>query len=197
MASEIAVLLRNNKHSTASLRYALKCNDFVSQIQKTPIQIPIPQNSPALIDIGYFRPSITITGLVDDIGGSITETTALYQGMSSVTHSGYDDWAADGRGYTGSNTYATVDRTYYIPYKNALEAACYTWISTDNTDLEIEIANSLIPTAYTYSSTAYLSTGGGIWGVAIQQARFQKMAAKEDRWEFTMQFVAKARKDAF
>ena len=201
MAGDIAVLLRDNYHSNANtIRYALKCNDFVSQVAKTPIQIPIAQTPPTLIDIGFFRPAITITGLVDDIGGNPSNTTAGYHGMTSVSHTGYDDWdVATKRGFTNpdSPSYATSTQTYYIPYKNALEEACYKWISNDNTPLEIEIADSTIPVGYTYNSTAYQSTGGGIWEVAIQQARFQKQEGSEDRWEFTMQFVAKSRKDVF
>ena len=200
MAGDIAVLLRDNYHSHPSaIRYALKCNDFVSQVAKTPIQIPIAQTPPTLIDIGFFRPAITITGLVDDIGGTTSETPG-YQSMTAVSHTGFDDWdTATKRGFTNpdSPAYDTTTEVYYIPYKNALEEACYKWISNDNTPLEIEIANSTYPKSYTYSGTTYHSTGGGIWEVAIQQARFQKQAGREDRWEFTMQFVAKSRKDVF
>jgi hypothetical protein len=39
------------------------------------------------------------------------------------------------------------------------------------------------------------ATGGAIYEVAIQQCRFSLKAATEDRYEFTMQFVAKARLD--
>jgi len=195
--ADIAVLLRNNPHSTANIRYALKCNDFVSQVVKTPIQIPIAQQSPTLIDIGFFRPSITITGLVDDIGGDTSESTVGFESLASVTHTGFDTWGADGRGIVGTSSYTAVARTYYIPYKNILEEACYNWIATDNTSLEVEIADATRPVSYTYpSGTVNHGTGGGVWEVAIQQARFQKSAAKEDRWEFTMQFVAKSRKDA-
>jgi len=38
-------------------------------------------------------------------------------------------------------------------------------------------------------------SGGGVYSVAIQQARFQVDAAKEDRWTFQMQLVCKARDD--
>ena len=55
----LAVLLRNGSHTSATIRYALKCNDVAISYAKTPIQIPIAQQSPELIDLGYFRPSIT------------------------------------------------------------------------------------------------------------------------------------------
>ncbi len=200
MAGDIAVLLRSSYHSDdTGVRYALKCNDFVSQVAKTPIQVPIAQTTPILIDIGFFRPSITITGLVDDIGGNPSNVTADgYMGMTSVSHTGFDDWDLSTlRGFTNpdSPSYQTTTETYYIPYKNALETACYKWISNENTPLELELADSTYPVGHAVSGTPYQSTGGGIWEVAIQQARFQKQAGREDRWEFTMQFVAKARKD--
>ena len=37
------------------------------------------------------------------------------------------------------------------------------------------------------------ATGGAIYQVAIQQMRFEVQAGKEDRWQYTMQFVARAR----
>ena len=43
----LAVLLRDGPHDGAdTTRYALKCNDVAISISKTPIQIPIPQQSP-------------------------------------------------------------------------------------------------------------------------------------------------------
>ena len=79
----LAVLLRDGPHDGAdTTRYALKCNDVAISISKTPIQIPIPQQSPELVDIGYFRPSITITGIVDTVGGNTDVTAAGFEGMS-------------------------------------------------------------------------------------------------------------------
>ena len=58
----VAVLLRNGLHDAstgdtreASIRYALKCDSAVIQFQKTPIQIPIPQQSPELFDLGIIK----------------------------------------------------------------------------------------------------------------------------------------------
>ena len=38
-------------------------------------------------------------------------------------------------------------------------------------------------------------TGGAIYRVAIQSARFGLNASREDRYDFSMQFVAAARQD--
>ena len=57
----LAVLLRNGTHAAADERYILKCDNASIQVAKTPIQIPIPQQSPELFDIGIFRPSITVS----------------------------------------------------------------------------------------------------------------------------------------
>lgn len=207
---ELAILLRNGSHADATVRYALKCNDIAISISKTPIQIPIPQQSPELIDIGYFRPSITLAGLVDTVGGNIQNNATGNADMSyfdfvrqtvSAT-AGSAKWADGGTG-------DTTAKRYYIPYKNALEEACVKWIYTNATELELEVGDSKFPvsaagggylhgsvtqTRYASNTTA-AATGGAIYRVAIQQARFQLNAAREDRYDFTMQFVAEARLD--
>ena len=172
--ANLAVLLRDGTHSgtgVASIFYALKCSDFAVQVTKTPIQIPIPQQSPELIDIGVFRPSLTISGVVDNAAVN-TSTTSNYEGMEAVSH-----------------TRAGATVTYYIPYKNKLEEAVYKWVADESTNLELEVGDASFP-VFASSTQA---TGGGIYEVAIQQCRFQLNAAKEDRWDFTMQFVCRAR----
>jgi len=67
----LAVLLRNGTHAAATERYILKCDNASIQVAKTPIQIPIPKQSPQLIDIGVYRPNITLTGVVDTLGGVV------------------------------------------------------------------------------------------------------------------------------
>ena len=54
---------------------------------------------------------------------------------------------------------------------------------------EIEIGDISNPTGH------ISATGGGLYKVAVKQCRFQIDAAKEDRWTFAMQFVAKSRND--
>ena len=83
--SEIAIFLRNGPHSSATERYALKAEDVSIQIAKTPVQIPVTRNDPELIDIGFYRPSITVSGIIDNIGGNPSNTTTGYQGMESTT----------------------------------------------------------------------------------------------------------------
>lgn len=204
--AELAVLLRDGPHDGSdTTRYALKCNDVAMSVAKTPIQIPIPQQSPELIDIGYFRPSITLTGIVDTVGGDPTNigagSAAGYAGMSSISFSRATvstGWSDGGSG---------TAQTYYIPYKNALEESCTKWIFSSSSELEIEVGDSLYPIASyqgylqgTSSSTRFTTnnvqaTGGAIYKVAIQQARFQVVAAKEDRYDFSIQFVAESRLD--
>jgi len=185
MATQLAVLLRDGMHKNAgytgaaSTFYMLKVDQFQVNIAKTPIQIPIPQQSPELIDIGIFRPSITIGGLVDNVGQDITDTTDTY-------HASMESLAITA---TPSDSTTASSQTYYIPYKNRLEDAAYTWLAGAPKDLEIEIGDASVPLAF----GANASTGGGIYRVAIQQARFQLDPAKEDRWTYTIQFVAKSR----
>ena len=80
----LAVLLRNGNHANATIKYALKCNDVAISYARTPIQIPIAQQSPEIIDLGFYRPSITVTGLVDTIGGNTSNTTLGFAGMESI-----------------------------------------------------------------------------------------------------------------
>ena len=205
----LAVLLRNGSHADATIRYALKCNDIAISYARTPIQIPISQDSPEIIDLGFVRPSLTCTGVVDTIGGDTTNETAKFVGMENFgytrIHTSHTDYWQDG----GS----TTSQTYYIPYKNALEEAVATWMyQGGDTPLEVEIGDSKFPID---SYSGYLdakggistanrfiaeqadnhATGGAIYEVAIQQGRFSLNAAKEDRYDFTLQFVITRRID--
>lgn len=180
MANTTSVLLRNGRHASATTRYMLLCDNFSISIAKTPIQVPLPQQSPVLIDLGMYRPTISISGLVDNIGGaSGVGSTAITRSMSSVS-------------LTLKNSltpFGSTAQTYYHPYKNALETAAYLWLTDTDTPLEIEVLDASIP----LSTASVDSTGGGIYPVTFQQARFQVDAAKEDRWSFQMQFAAGSR----
>ena len=199
----LAVLLRNGPHGTASVRYGLKCNDVAMSYAKTPIQIPIAQQSPEIIDLGYFRPSITVTGIIDTIGGDSSNTTAAVAGMESFL---YTRASVSNSGQFADGGDGTAQR-YYVPYKNALEEAAATWMYLDTTPIQIEIGDAQYPLASyggyapggnitnRFSTSNQQATGGAIYEVAIQQCRFSLKAATEDRYEFTMQFVAKARLD--
>ena len=97
-APEIAVLIRTCKHSDIDITsrreeipdkfgYALKCDNISISYSKTPIQVPIPQQSPTLIDIGVYRPSVSLSGVVDTIGGTtptVRQTTNLNAAITSV-----------------------------------------------------------------------------------------------------------------
>ena len=204
----LAVLLRNGPHATATIRYALKCNDIAISYARTPIQIPISQESPEIIDLGFVRPSLTCTGTVDTIGEDTTNVTAGVAGMASFAYlrtevsaeSGNAKWNDGGDGSS---------KTYYIPYKNVLEEAVATWIYLGgDTPLQIEIGDSKFPidayggyvnpedtTSRYLSSYNVHATGGSIYEVAIQQGRFALNAAREDRYDFTLQFVITRRLD--
>ncbi len=207
MASPVlAVLLRNGPHDSASVRYALKCSDIAVSVARTPIQIPLPQQSPELIDIGYSRPSITLTGVVDTVGGDTGNVGAGaasgYAGMASF---GFSRASYSGSGWDDGGSGTTY--TYYIPYKNALEEACTTWIYTGTNELELEIGDATFPigayqghlpdsSSNRYSGTSSNhATGGAIYKVAVQQSRFQLNAAREDRYDFSIQFISEFRID--
>ena len=169
----VSVLLRDGPHASATVRLGLKAEQFAINIAKTPIQIPIPQQSPELIDLGIFRPSITVSGLVDNEPEDVANTSnspAGTRGMPSFVYAG---------------------QTYYFPYKNYLEQQVVKCVSSEDTILQVEIGDTTTPV----STGSANSTGGGLYVVAIQQCQFTQEPSKEDRWSFTMQLVAKARSD--
>ena len=156
---------------------ALKCDNVAIAYSKSPIQIPIPQQSPELIDLGIFRPSITLSGLVDSTSNVAADPFMEHVDISSKT-SEYSEETLTGD-YTAR---------YYLPYKNVLENIVISWINTNSTNLELQVGDMDVPTGSSH-------TGGSNYKVAIQQCRFQQDAAREDRWTFSMQLVAKARED--
>ena len=94
-------------------------------------------------------------------------------------------------------------QTWYIPYKNKLEDAIYNWVADNDNVLTLIVGDDTYP-VYDYDSTGAVvsgsgndpqATGGGSYIVALQQARFQLDAGREDRWIVQMQFVAEARYD--
>ena len=181
---EIAVLLRTCKHtnvgdSATQFGYALKCDNVAISYTKTPIQVPIPKNSPILIDIGVYRPTISLTGVVDTKPGNITgNNTEDFWDMDSISFTRIT-------GYGGGSG----AKTYYVPYKNKLEDFITNQIYSSSTPLELEFGDA----SYTISTDDDASAGGAVYEVALQQARFQVDAAKEDRYNFSMQFVATER----
>lgn len=202
----LAVLLRNGSHSAANIRYALKANDVAIAYARTPIQIPIAQQSPEIIDLGFYRPSITVTGIVDTTGGDSTNTTSGFAGMESFVYTRASVSAAAIWNDGGSNS----AQTYYIPYKNALEEAISNWIFQEgDTALQIEIGDAKFPISsyggyvdptagqnvQRFDTANQHATGGAIYKVAIQQGRFSLNAAREDRYDFSLQFVATSRID--
>ena len=87
---------------------ALKCDNVAIAYSKSPIQIPIPQQSPELIDLGIFRPSITLSGLVDSTSNVAADPFMEHVDISSKT-SEYSEETLTGD-YTAR---------YYLPYKKS------------------------------------------------------------------------------
>jgi len=193
MADSLAVLLRNGIHSDASagkatIRLALKCENISINLGRTPIQVPIPTNSPELIDLGIVRPTISISGLVDNLGTDTTNTSdndsttgeAFTSGTNSI------DLASMASINVTYNHDANDTLKYYIPYKNFLEEFCCEAMFSDDTPLELHVGNPTQRIANGSTTT----TGGAIYRVAIQSANFTQVPAMEDRWQFAIQFVA-------
>ncbi len=148
---------------TGIRRYALKADSFGVAITKTPIQIPFPQNSPEIIELGMYRPNITVTGTVDrDQANTPEVVTGPAKGNSS-----------DG------------DKTnYYVPTQKQLESFATNVVYDDSsTPIQLVVQSS--------GGTVYAT-----YDVAISQARFDLAPGTEDRYSFSMTFVAKDRQDS-
>jgi|TARA_R110000824_G_scaffold1906_2_gene9342 hypothetical protein len=107
----------DNTNVTGVRRYALKADSFGVSIQKTPIQIAFPQDSPELLELGMFRPSITVSGTVDRDQATIPEKVV---GPSKGN-------ASDGD-----------HETYYVPTQKQLEDFA-TDVVYDDSDTPIQI----------------------------------------------------------
>ena len=187
----VEVFLRNCRHdelkstsvasSPLKIGYALKCDQVSVTYAKTPIQVPIPKNDPQIIDIGIYRPSLSISGLCESVGGNPTNSITGFEGMAAI-----EMQRTAGR---GSHSQA---KTYYFPTKNKLEDFCSEQVFTKATPLEVEIGDA----SYPVYSSGNAPTGGSIYEVALQQFRVQLDATKEDRYTFSMQFVVGARLDS-
>ena len=72
--------------TSSEKRFALKADSFSVNYVKTPVQIPLPNGvSPQIMDFGFLRPSITITGLVDTTApGSAENVTGPTRNSSQV-----------------------------------------------------------------------------------------------------------------
>ena len=186
---EIAVLLRTCKHenvgdSADEFGYALKCDNVSISYAKTPIQIPTPRNPPILFDIGVYRPSISLSGVIDTKPGNASgNNTTNFWDMESISFTRISGYG------TQSDTAA---KTYYIPYKNKLEDFIINEIYSATAPIELEVGDA----SYALSTASVISTGGGVYLCAVQQGRFQVDASKEDRYTFSLQFVVAGRQDS-
>jgi len=170
MDAPLSVLLRDGTHAGASVRLALKAEQFSVNIARTPLVTAIAGITPIILDLRINRPSITISGLIDNIGNDTTNTTSGFEDMESMTISG---------------------QVYYIPYKNYLEGKLATWGTGGSTDLQVEVGDATTP----IHSGGTDATGGGIYRVATQQMQFALAPGMEDRWTYSVQFAAKLRND--
>tara|TARA_R110002020_G_scaffold226021_5_gene436401 strand:- start:70 stop:639 length:570 start_codon:yes stop_codon:yes gene_type:complete len=168
----LSVLIRNGVHASASIRFALKCDSFTISYGKTPIQIPIPQSNPEIIDLGSFRPSLSMNLTVD----TVQPTPA------SIT--------------VGGQTYYIPFKNWF---ENQIYDLIFT--DSEPIEVEVGDTTYPQASDEAYDGGAVkLSnlaswTGGAIYRGAIQQCRFALNPAREDRWDVSLQMVTNARQD--
>tara|TARA_Y100000593_G_scaffold94209_1_gene192211 strand:- start:662 stop:1462 length:801 start_codon:yes stop_codon:yes gene_type:complete len=126
MEGPLSILLRDNKHHNATVRLALKVDQLSIQVQRNPIVQAAPGMSPIILDLGSVKPSITISGTIDNKGTDPAQLDEGFWHMEKMTLSG-----PNGSG-------GSVSHPYYVPYKNYLEAKLSTWITgSENPQLEV------------------------------------------------------------
>ena len=198
----------NQSVSSSFERYALQADSVSIQIQKGPTHLSVPKTV-RIIDLNTAKPVITITGTIDNVGQDTTNTTQGFESMTaiSVTRKHWDDATT-----TTSSAYTNETQTYYVPYKNALEDAIYRFAGKMNDSdkaIELEIGDANHPRFNTAadphsdtgsrftiaSGSNFVETGGGVYVVAINNARFDMEAGAEDRWNYQLQFIAEYRKE--
>ena len=57
----LSVYIENSSAAAGYQYFNLKVEDIAVQIARTPLQIPVPQASPFIFDIGSYRPSLTLS----------------------------------------------------------------------------------------------------------------------------------------
>jgi len=126
MEGPLSILLRDNKHHNATIRLALKVDQLSIQLQRNPIVQAAPGMSPIILDLGSVKPSITISGAIDNKGTDPAQLDEGFWHMEKTTLTGPD---GDG---------GTVAKDYYVPYKNYLESQLATWITgSENPQIEV------------------------------------------------------------
>lgn len=178
-SNELSVLFRKGTHADADIRFALKCDSFSISYSKTPIVIPIPQRSPEMIDLGAFRPSISMGGTVD----TVQPTPASITVNGQVYYLPFKNWL--------ENQVYDLLASDSNPLELEIGDTSYPQ-ETDAASSPEPYGSNVINT----NATALASwTGGAVYRVAVQQCRFSQNPGQEDRWEFNIQFVAEARQD--
>ena len=176
MDAPLSVLLRDGTHTGASIHMALKAEQVAISINRQPSSSALASSSPLILDLGAAAITVTISGIIDNIGGDPANTTTNFWGMEKMA-------ITDG----------STSKDYVIPYKNYLEEKIIqSGLTSDTPQWEIEIGDSTYPIA---TSGSNLSTGGAVYQASVVVAQFTQRPGEEDRWVFTIQFTSKWRKD--
>ena len=196
----LSILLRDGDHGSGTStpavnRFALQADRFSVTMTKTPIQIPIPQSRPSIIDLGVTRPNISVSGVIDTVGLPSQSADSSYY-LNTLDYTLYNSPMNNNQVKTHST------ETYYIPYKNVLEDfVYYIHFSAADKPLQLEIlgVDPPVETISNYHTKAVglNHTGGAIYNVAIQNASFNLSAGKENRYDYSLSFVATTRLDQY
>ena len=200
MDGPLQVLLRTGNHGAAAgavIRLALKCEQITVGIQRNPIQVGLPNGEPITFDLGINRPSLTVSGLIDTVGGDPSQTTNTPESVAGGQYYG----GMEKMSITGPNEAFSawnVARDYYIPYKNYLEGKLVTWSSISGLDVQVEVGDAQYPLwgrSGDGDAVTGETTGGAIYHCVVGSIQFTLAPGTEDRWAFSIQFPCKTRSD--
>jgi hypothetical protein len=165
------ILLHDGSDSGGGL--ALKVESLSIALSKTPIQIPLPGESPQLLDLNMIRPNITI-------GGTVENTVATgdnYTLATSATTDGGLDGDPASTDVAANNVLLKFDGTYTYPDKATLEYFFTSEAYIPGNELALII---LDPSGTSFS----------FYNVSGQAATFILAPGTEDRYSYNLVFAA-------
>jgi len=174
---DLSVLLRNGPHSgrvdsatgdveagmDTVVRLALKAEQVSVSIARNPIHVATPQTEGLLVDLGINRTTITVSGIIETVGGDPTnlDSFSTFDSAGRVTNHDAADTnpvlrtksafligtqdmdsinvIGPSKDHQAGDMAFTLTKKYYIPYKNYLEEFLLT--NTTGSDDKASVAN--------------------------------------------------------
>lgn len=168
-----SMILLYNGATSGGKGHVLKAESFSMTLAKTAIQVAVPNDTPALMDLNMIRPNLTIGGIVENT----VPVGSDYSLPATATTDG-DIATGDptGTGVRADSSALNFDGTYTHPDKATLEYFFYTKAYTGTTKTCLIVLN---PDGTTFS----------FYSIAGQTATFILAPGTEDRYSYSLTFA--------